>query len=90
VFDGRIIQEAKRSEVNTASQTASVSGQMADTDYFLNGKAYAQSERSVVAGSAGLRYYQFQFRLTDARTGIIEWEKMYRVKREGVLERVRR
>jgi PBP1b-binding outer membrane lipoprotein LpoB len=68
------------------SRTGSVSGKRAALDYFLNGKIYAQEEREAGGGRAGLKYYQFQFRLTHAQTGIIAWEREYPVKRSGVLQ----
>jgi PBP1b-binding outer membrane lipoprotein LpoB len=63
-----------------------VSGKVANVDYFLNGKLYSQNEKELGTGNTGLRYYQFQFRLTDARTTLIVWEEEYLVKRSGVLQ----
>ena len=43
--------------------------------------------RVTTAGAAeGMRYFQYQFRITDARTNIIMWEKEYQVKRLGTFQ----
>lgn len=65
--------------------SGTVSGQLATADYFLFGKIYAQDEKPGQGYTRGMRYFQFHAWLTDTRTGLIVWEKTYRVKREGVI-----
>jgi len=77
----RINDKSKR----TTDRTAEVSSKVADVDYFLNGLIYATSESSGRFRDTGFRYFQFQFRLTNARTGIVEWENMYQIKLAGDL-----
>ena len=52
-------------------------------NYFLTGLIYSAREVRRAGDPVGMRYFQFQFRMTDARTNIIVWEKEYPVKREG-------
>ncbi len=56
---------------------------VADIDYFLTGLVYSSTEVARQGSNLGMRYFQFQFRLTDAQTNIIMWEKEYAVKREA-------
>ena len=56
---------------------------VADVDYFLTGLVYSTTEVAREGAEQGMRYFQFQFRLTDAQTNIIMWEKEYAVKRES-------
>lgn len=83
--DGLPLEESEILETKTVRATSSVSGLVAAADLFLNGKVYAENEQTAGNQQRGYRYYQFQFRLSDARTGLIKWEKSYRVKREGAL-----
>ncbi len=55
-------------------QRAQVSGGVAKADYFLRGIVY-QMKEDVTSGRQG-SYFQYQFRVVDARTGIIAWEQM--------------
>jgi PBP1b-binding outer membrane lipoprotein LpoB len=68
-------------EKTTKNRSGAVSGKLAEVDYFLKGKLYTQNEMSAGALDASLRYYQFSFYLTDARTGLMPWAKTYSVKR---------
>ncbi len=64
-----------RTEERTrVEQRAKVSGGVAKADYFLRGIVFQMSE-DPAAGRAG-SYFQYQFRVVDARSGIIVWEKM--------------
>jgi PBP1b-binding outer membrane lipoprotein LpoB len=56
---------------------------VADVDYFLTGLVYSSTEVARQGSNQGMRYFQFQLRLTDARSNIIMWEKEYAVKREA-------
>ncbi|MCW5203524.1 hypothetical protein VU11_01555 [Desulfobulbus sp. US2] len=56
---------------------------VADVDYFLTGLVYSTTEVARERVEQGTRFFQFQFRLTDAQTTIIMWEKEYTVKREA-------
>ena len=56
---------------------------VADADYFLTGLIYSTKEVQAANAPRGMRYFQFQFRVTDAQTNIIVWEKEYPVKRQG-------
>ncbi len=67
------------------NQQAEVSGKIADVDYFLCGFVYLQDERTAGRRRRGFRYYRFQYRLTDARTSLIAWEKRYDLKNVGAL-----
>lgn len=77
-------------QVTTGSQTRTtmreegeVAKRVADADYFLTGLIYSATEVARAGDPQGMRYFQFQFRVTDARTNIIVWEKEYPVKRQG-------
>jgi PBP1b-binding outer membrane lipoprotein LpoB len=65
----------------TMNRSGTVAGKLADVDYFLKGKLYAQNEMGAGARDEGTKYYQFAFFLTDARTGVMPWAKTYGVKR---------
>ena len=66
-------------------QNAEVSSRIASVDYFLTGFVYLQDERTAGVRSRGYRFYRFQFRLTNAQTGLVVWEKAYDLKNEGAL-----
>ena len=73
-----------QSQTNTTvTDEASVEKKVADADYFLTGLIYSTTEVARVNAPRGMRYFQFQFRVTDAQTNIIMWEKEYLVKRQG-------
>ncbi|MCP5070040.1 MAG: hypothetical protein GY946_26015 [bacterium] len=57
-------------------QSASVSGKVAQADYFLRGLIYQLREPDAQSPDGGMSYFQYQFRVVDARSGIIMWEKM--------------
>jgi len=59
---------------------------LADIDYFLTGLIFSTKEVVTVNAPQGMRYFQFQFRITDARNNIIVWEKEYLVKRQGTFQ----
>ena len=60
-----------------------VEKRVADIDYFLTGLIFSSTEVAAVNARQGMRYFQFQFRLTDTQTNIIMWEKEYQVKRQA-------
>lgn len=67
----------------TFSEQGEAAKKVADTDYFLTGLIYSSTEVARMGANQGMRYFQFQFRLTDAQTNIIMWEKEYAVKRQA-------
>jgi len=72
------------SQTNTTlTEQGEASKRVADTDYFLTGLIYSTTEVARIGANQGMRYFQFQFRLTDAQTNIIMWEKEYSVKRQA-------
>ncbi|MCI5166168.1 MAG: hypothetical protein D3903_08735 [Candidatus Electrothrix sp. GM3_4] len=77
----RTIQQEQSDTVMTDEGVAEK--QVADVDYFLTGLVYSTTEVAHEGAEQGMRYFQFQFRLTDAQTNIIMWEKEYAVKRES-------
>lgn len=65
-------------------QTGTVKGKVADADYFLRGIIYQMDERNAASQvPGGMTYFQYQFRVVDARSGLIVWEKMLDSKMEG-------
>jgi len=72
--------EAGKMKVKKSTE---VSSRIAATDYFLNGFIYATTEGSANSKSKPYRYFRFQFRLTDARSGLVVWENDYEVKKQG-------
>ncbi len=64
-------------------QEATVKSKVAAADYFLRGIIYQINERHANRPEEGMSYFQYQFRVVDARTGIIVWEKMLSSKMEG-------
>lgn len=64
-------------------QSASVSGKVAQADYFLRGLIYQLRETDARSPDQGMSYFQYQFRVVDARSGIIMWEKMLDTKLMG-------
>jgi PBP1b-binding outer membrane lipoprotein LpoB len=64
-------------------QEATVRSKVAAADYFLRGIIYQINERHANRPEEGMSYFQYQFRVVDARTGIIVWEKMLNSKMEG-------
>ncbi|MCP5007532.1 MAG: hypothetical protein GY941_26885 [Planctomycetes bacterium] len=65
------------------SQSGEVKSRVADADYFLRGVIYQVKEESINAKGSGMNYFQYQFRLVDARTGLLAWEKMLDSKMAG-------
>jgi PBP1b-binding outer membrane lipoprotein LpoB len=76
------VQEQGQSDT-TMTEEGEVSKRVADVNYFLTGLVYSSTEVDRVGAARGMRYFQFQFRLTDAQTNIIMWEKEYAVKRQA-------
>ncbi len=76
------IQEQMQTDTVMTDQ-GEVSKRVADTNYFLTGLIYSTTEVARQGAARGMRYFQFQFRLTDAQTNIIMWEKEYTVKRQA-------
>lgn len=64
-------------------QSGSVKTKVAHADYFLRGIIYQVKERDARNLDKGMNYFQYQFRLTDARSGIIVWERMLDSKLTG-------
>lgn len=77
----RITEQSQ--EDTTMTETGDVSQRVADIDYFLTGLIYSTTEVAARGADQGMRYFQFQFRLTNAQTNIIMWEKEYLVKRQA-------
>lgn len=65
------------------SQTATVKSSIAAADYFLRGIIYQVNERDITRKNEGMSYFQYQFRVVDARNGLIVWEKMLSSKMAG-------
>jgi hypothetical protein len=65
------------------TQTASVKSGIAAADYFLRGIIYQVDERDRTTQNSGMSYFQYQFRIVDARSGLIVWEKMLSSKMAG-------
>lgn len=65
------------------SQTATVKSGVAAADYFLRGIIFQVNERDMRAKNSGMSYFQYQFRVVDARSGLIVWEKMLSSKMAG-------
>jgi len=63
--------------------SAEVSKRVADADFFLTGLIFSSTEVARQGAARGMRYFQFQFRLTNTQSNIIMWEKEYTVKREA-------
>ena len=81
---GSPIQRTEQSQQDTTmTETGDVSQRVADIDYFLTGLIYSTTEVAATGADQGMRYFQFQFRLTNAQTNIIMWEKEYLVKRQA-------
>lgn len=64
-------------------QSARVSSKVARADYFLRGLIYQLREPDARNPKKGMSYFQYQFRVVDARSGIIVWEKMLDTKLAG-------
>ena len=81
---GQPMQATQQEQTDTAiTDEGEVEKRVADVDYFLTGLVYSTTEVARQGDEHGMRYFQFQFRLTDAQTNIIMWEKEYAVKREA-------
>ncbi|MCB2181528.1 MAG: penicillin-binding protein activator LpoB [Desulfobulbaceae bacterium] len=65
------------------SQTASVKSKVAAADYFMRGIIFQVNERDMTKKNSGMSYFQYQFRVVDARSGLIVWEKMLSSKMAG-------
>jgi PBP1b-binding outer membrane lipoprotein LpoB len=70
-------RDAKRAGNLTSSKRADLLG----ADYFLTG--YAYSQRKVGVDNALQAYHRYSFRLTDAETSEVKWEKDYEFKKVG-------
>lgn len=64
-------------------QSGKVKSRIAEADYFLRGLIYQVKEPNVNNRKRGMNYFQYQFRIVDARNGIIVWEKMLDSKMAG-------
>ncbi|MDM8543723.1 hypothetical protein QUF90_21830 [Desulfococcaceae bacterium HSG9] len=76
-------QNIREEQEVTISQTGKVKAKVAGADYFLRGIIYQLKEEDVNRRGQGMNYFQYQFRVVDARTGLIAWEKMLSSKMEG-------
>lgn len=70
-------RDAKRGGQVTSTKRADLPG----VDYFLTG--YAYSMRKAGADGKMLGYHRYSFRLTDAETDVVAWEKDYEFKKHG-------
>ena len=68
-------------------QTGSVKSRIAAADYFLRGIIYQVKEKDAFNPDRGMNYFQYQFRVVDARSGLIVWEKMLDSKMEGYYDK---
>lgn len=68
------------------TQSANVKSRVAAADYFLRGIIYQINERHANLPEEGMSYFQYQFRVTDVRSGLIVWEKMLSSKMEGIYQ----
>lgn len=81
---GQPMQVNQQGQTDTTfTEEGEVAKKVADIDYFLTGLIYSTTEVARSGAAAGMRYFQFQFRLTNAQTNIIMWEKEYTVKRQA-------
>ena len=64
-------------------QAGAVTSKVAAVDYFLRGLIYQVREPYAGDPKRGMSYFQYQFRVVDARSGIIVWEKLLDSKLEG-------
>lgn len=71
---------AERDRKRAGQATSSKREDLPGVDYFLTGHAYSQRK----VGEQGLQaYHRYSFRLTDAETTEIVWEKDYEFKKVG-------
>ena len=70
-------------------QSGKAKSGLADADYFLRGIIYQVKEANAHSPNKGMNYYQYQFRVVDARTGLIVWEKMLDSKMAGRYEKAK-
>ena len=70
-------RDAKRAGSVTSTRRAELPG----VDYFLTG--YAYSMRKADEKGRMLGYHRYSFRLTDAETDVVTWEKDYEFKKYG-------
>jgi len=70
-------RDAKRAGSVTSARRADMPG----VDYFLTG--YAYSMRKADEKGRMLGYHRYAFRLTDAETDVVVWEKDYEFKKVG-------
>jgi len=81
---GQPLQITTSSQKQTRyTEEGTVRKKVADADFFLTGFIFSATEVAQTGAPQGMRYFQFQFRVTDAQTNLIMWEKEYRVKRQG-------
>lgn len=80
IEDARNVEEESTMDM---SQTATVKSSLAAADYFLRGIIFQVNERDVTKKNKGMAYFQYQFRVVDARNGLIVWEKMLSSKMAG-------
>ena len=79
---GQVERQGQISASQIKGQTRT-SGRLAEVDYFLRGLIFSTVEPDRNDPRVGFRYWQFQFRVVDARTGVVVWEDLYRTKAWG-------
>lgn len=80
---GEITDNFEEETTMDMNQTASVKSKVAAADYFLRGIIYQVNEKDMTKKNSGMSYFQYQFRVVDARSGLIVWEKMMSSKMAG-------
>ncbi|WP_022668973.1 hypothetical protein [Desulfospira joergensenii] len=80
---GELTDNFEEESTMDMSQTASVKSKVAAADYFLRGIIYQVNEKDMTKANSGMSYFQYQFRVVDARSGLIVWEKMVSSKMAG-------
>jgi len=84
---GQPLQITTSSQKQTRyTEEGTVEKKVADADFFLTGLIFSTTEVAQTGAPQGMRYFQFQFRVTDAQNNIIMWEKEYRLKRQGTFK----
>ena len=80
---GEVTRNVEEESTMDMSQTASVKSKVAAADYFLRGIIFQVNEQDMTKKGRGMSYFQYQFRVVDARSGLIVWEKMMSSKMAG-------
>jgi len=86
VGNGEGVVNIERKTENEITRNVTVESKVTAADYFLRGIIYQVNERHSNNPEEGTTYFQYQFRVTDARSGLIVWEKMVSSKMEGTYQ----